>query len=264
MANGKIAIDQIKIGKRHRRDIGDTSKLMVSMSRVGLLHPVVLDKNHNLVSGFRRLETAKLLEWDAIPFVVADSVTDAITHLVAERDENICRKDFTPSEAVALGKVLEEMERPKAAERKSQAKGKPQGEKVSYGNFPEETEAPTTRDVVGEAVGMSGRTYSKAKTVIEAAEKDPEIFGECAEEMERTGKVNGPYEKVQEIKRNGGKTSPDAPPANGTHSEPKAKGVGVIRANEAIDCLMRIPKDDALRKRGFQIVTDWIRTNKGT
>lgn len=47
-------------------------------------------------------------------------------------------------------------------------------------------------------------------------------------------------------------------------SEPeeiKAVGVGVDRANEAINCLIRIPKNDALRKRGFQIVTDWISHN---
>jgi hypothetical protein len=38
-------------------------------------------------------------------------------------------------------------------------------------------------------------------------------------------------------------------------------GVGVFRANEAVDCLKRIPKNDRLRKRGFQIVTDWIKHN---
>lgn len=40
------------------------------------------------------------------------------------------------------------------------------------------------------------------------------------------------------------------------------KGVGVIRANEAINALMRIPRKDALRARGFQMVQDWIRANK--
>jgi hypothetical protein len=38
-------------------------------------------------------------------------------------------------------------------------------------------------------------------------------------------------------------------------------GKGVIRAKEATGILSRIPKDDALRKRGFQIVADWIRDN---
>ncbi len=41
----------------------------------------------------------------------------------------------------------------------------------------------------------------------------------------------------------------------------KIRGVGTIRGHEAVDCLKRIPKNDALRKRGFQIVTDWIESN---
>lgn len=49
-------------------------------------------------------------------------------------------------------------------------------------------------------------------------------------------------------------------PAN--DGEIKVRGVGVFRANEAINSLSRIPKNDALRKRGFQIVTDWIRHNR--
>jgi hypothetical protein len=44
--------------------------------------------------------------------------------------------------------------------------------------------------------------------------------------------------------------------------EGERRGKGVILANEAINCLTRIPKNDALRKRGFQIVTDWIKANK--
>jgi ParB-like chromosome segregation protein Spo0J len=46
------------------------------------------------------------------------------------------------------------------------------------------------------------------------------------------------------------------------NGEIKVLGVGVARANEAVDCLMRIPKNDALRKRGFQVVTDWIKRNR--
>jgi ParB-like chromosome segregation protein Spo0J len=44
--------------------------------------------------------------------------------------------------------------------------------------------------------------------------------------------------------------------------EIKPLGVGVLRGHEAIDCLSRIPKNDALRERGFQIVTDWIKRNR--
>jgi hypothetical protein len=63
------------------------------------------------------------------------AATDAALLLQAERDENTCRKDFTPSEAVAIGKELEELERPKAAERKS---GRPKkAEEKTPGKFPE-------------------------------------------------------------------------------------------------------------------------------
>ena len=41
----------------------------------------------------------------------------------------------------------------------------------------------------------------------------------------------------------------------------KRRGVGVIRANEAINCLAGIPKNDRLRERGLQIVADWIEAN---
>jgi len=37
---------------------------------------------------------------------------------------------------------------------------------------------------------------------------------------------------------------------------------GIFCAHEAINCLKRIQKDDAFRKRGYQIVTDWIRYNQ--
>jgi hypothetical protein len=42
----------------------------------------------------------------------------------------------------------------------------------------------------------------------------------------------------------------------------ETQGVGVERAHQAIACLKRIPKGDALRKRAFQIVSDYIKQNR--
>jgi hypothetical protein len=110
---------------------------------------------------------------------VVNDMADALTLLKAERDENTCRKDFALSEAVAMGKALEALERPKAQERQaSQAgKGKEGGrgnkknpvEKLSTGN--REPNRVTAK--VGAAVGVSRITYERAKAVVEAAEKDP-------------------------------------------------------------------------------------------
>lgn len=38
----------------------------------------------------------------------------------------------------------------------------------------------------------------------------------------------------------------------------EVKGVGIIRAHEAINILDRIPRNDPFRARAFQIVMDWL------
>lgn len=43
---------------------------------------------------------------------------------------------------------------------------------------------------------------------------------------------------------------------------PEIEGVGIIEADNAINCLIRIPKNDAFRRRGLQAVADWIRSNQ--
>src|SRR5262245_24951281 len=62
------------------------------------------------------------------------------------------------------------MEKREAERRQAQAEGKPRGVKVAdvrSGNFPEEkaSQAGRTRDKVGAAIGMSGKTYEKAKEI---------------------------------------------------------------------------------------------------
>lgn len=125
------------------------------------------------------------------------------------------------------------------------------------------------RDLAGKAVGVSGSLIDRAETVVEKgvpelakaveegrmsvtsaakiATMDEELQRRAAQEAEFSG---GRYRRktVEED------TEPVKP--NG-----KLLGVGVVRANEAVNCLARIPKNDPLRKRGFQIVKDWIRHN---
>src|SRR5205809_1761262 len=53
-----ISIDDIKVGKRYRKELGDIPSLMESIARTGLLHPVVVvttGSEHTLAAGRRRL-----------------------------------------------------------------------------------------------------------------------------------------------------------------------------------------------------------------
>src|SRR5262249_11179798 len=151
---------------------------------VGLLQPITVTPSHQLIAGERRLEAAKRLGWETVPVYVVANLAEASAALRAERDENTCRKDFTPSEKVALGEALEALER-QAAKRRQRDGGRAGGK--ACGNLPQAS-AGKTRDRVGEAVGMSGRTYERAQAVVEAAKNEPEKFAKLQERMDRTGR----------------------------------------------------------------------------
>lgn len=122
--------------------------------------------------------------------------------MTAERDENTCRLDLAPSELVDSGTKLEALFKPDAEAR--QEAGRVAGGKARHGSLVEsfhQAEKPKVRDQVGAAVGVSGKTYEKAKTVVEAAREDPEKFGKLAENMDKSGKVDRAYKAVRQLQK---------------------------------------------------------------
>jgi ParB family chromosome partitioning protein len=183
---------------RHRKEVGDLDALAKSIADVGLLQPIVVIKkrrsgSYRLVAGERRLRAVALLGLKTIPTHVVSNLRDATALLRAEYDENTCRKDFTPTESVAIGAELEKLEREEAAKRKKS--GTNQYTEPS-GQLPEGSTGQV-RDKVAEAVGMSGKTYEKAKAVVEAAEKEPEKYGDLPKVMDQTGKVDGAFKELR-------------------------------------------------------------------
>jgi ParB family chromosome partitioning protein len=202
----EISLSDIVVRNRIRKDPGDLGGLCDSIEEVGLLHPVVLNPKRELVAGLRRIEAFKSLGRKKIPSVIVNNLTDAAKLLKAERDENDCRLDFAPMEAFAMGEALEALEAPRARDR--QLEGAVKGGKARHGikvvENNHKAENGRTRDIVGDAVGMSGQTYQKLKAVGTAVKADPETFGPIAEEMDRTRKITPAYDRVMEI-RNGSK-----------------------------------------------------------
>lgn len=200
----ELALAKVVVPERHRRKLGDLVPLSASIREIGLLHPIVVRSDGTLIAGQRRLEAFRLLGRTSIPVNYATTLDSARAYLLAERDENVCRLDMTPSEKVSLGRALEELERPKAAERKAATQPNP-GQRVGEEKF----SSPTTRgdrtgktyDLVGESVGMSGVTYQRAKAVVVAAEQGDPIAVRAREEMDASGKVAGAWEKVRGDRR---------------------------------------------------------------
>jgi ParB-like chromosome segregation protein Spo0J len=91
-------IAAIKVGERHRRDLGDLEALARDIAEIGLLHPIPIKPDGNLIAGLRRLEAARLLGWSEVPVSVVDLEDIARGELA----ENAQRKDFLPSEIDAI------------------------------------------------------------------------------------------------------------------------------------------------------------------
>jgi ParB family chromosome partitioning protein len=154
-------VSAIKVGERHRKDMGDIASLAASIAEVGLLHPIVVKPDGELIAGERRLAACKRLKWTDIPITVVD-LAEIIRGEFAENAE---RKDFVPSEIDAIRRAIEPIEKAVAKERMSEgAKGV-----ETFHSLPGKT-----RDKIGALAGVSGRTVEKIKDVVEAAESEPE------------------------------------------------------------------------------------------
>jgi hypothetical protein len=194
-----VKLADIIIGHRHRQDLGDIAALAASIRDLGLLHPPVVTPDGRLIAGRRRLEAFRELGLTEVPVRFVD-LAEVVR---GEYAENTCRKDFTHSEKVAIGRALEVLEKEKAKERQKatrlEGKGKQAGANDGKGKFPPPSPSDKGKvsDKVAAVVGMSGKTYEKAKAVVEAAEQEPEKFGPAAEEMDRTGKVDPSFRKVK-------------------------------------------------------------------
>lgn len=202
---------------------------------------------------------------------------------------NLHRRHLTPSQMSMVGARAREWYDRQAKERQKASGGDRKSNKSVMANLPQPIDAGTARDHAAKAVGVSGKSIDYATKVLKTGV--PELVQavdegrmavstaaivasepEDTQRREATTTSNG----KPRTRRYGTGPHGERLPANGvavvdepiTEPDPdsnpgdrKVLGKGITLAHEAINCLKRIPKNDALRKRGFQLVTDWIRHN---
>jgi len=201
-----MEIANIIIPPRIRKHLGDISLLAASIEAIGLLHPVVVDPQGRLIAGERRIAAFEHLGRADIPVTVVKDFTEAWQALQAEGDENTCRLDFSPSEAVASKRAMEPIVKAEAKERKVEAgkihgRGKPKigGAKTAQPN-------PKSRDIVAAQTGRGRTTVSQAEKVVEAAEADPSLLP-IVEKMDKTGNVSAAVKEVKKAQKDKAKNA---------------------------------------------------------
>lgn len=224
---GLMDISDIVVGKRHRTDLGDIDILSQSIADLGLLQPIVVKKGTNeLVAGFRRLYAlkklgvTKLIEGTHVHHIDISSI------IRGEYDENVCRKDFTISEKVAIFEAMKEEQKRFSVARQVIQKKKPSennratcaepghqemhhksGRRNETGNSRKpgskkdrERAVESARSHAARSVGLHYNTLRKATEIVSAARKEPRRYGHLVQEMDSTGKVDPIFQKYMQEK----------------------------------------------------------------
>lgn len=91
-----------------RSDIGNMHELKESMRRNGLISPITITQNYELLAGYRRLHAAKELGWREIDCHLLNARTK-LQKFEIETEENINRKNFSGSEMDRVAYRREEL-----------------------------------------------------------------------------------------------------------------------------------------------------------
>ncbi|MFY7866906.1 ParB N-terminal domain-containing protein [Roseateles sp.] len=194
-----MRISDICIGQRVRKDMGDLDALAASIREHGLLHPPAVTADGTLIAGHRRIQACARLGMESIPV----RAIDVGNLLSAERDENQVRKDFTPSEAVAVARAIEaQLKAASKARRSAGAKARWAREKGLPVNLDESSKFTQASASAAEVVGMCRQRYEQAKEVVEAAEQAAEKFGDIVETMDATGNVRAAHTELRRRRDN--------------------------------------------------------------
>lgn len=97
----QVPIKDIKVGERFRKDFSGDKEFQESVKEKGILQPITLDKQLNLLAGERRLRAATAIGLEKIPALIRE-VEGEVDAREVELYENTFRKDFTWQEKVRL------------------------------------------------------------------------------------------------------------------------------------------------------------------
>lgn len=240
-------VASIRVGNRHRADLGEIEVLAESIKRDGLLQPITVTPDGFLVCGARRLAALKLLGVKTVNVWVRSGLSDRLGQLLAEQDDNVLHKPLTPLEATALYRELNEVMAEDAARRQEasrfSATNQP-GQEDSERKFRTPSEQTGRAKEQAAAMipgGASYRTYDKIGYVEQIATnpKHPDELRTAAraelDQIQAGGPVDPAYTRIRAL-------------AEGITNEQRANAQAELQ-KMAEDALARVKAEKKSQKR---------------
>lgn len=185
---------------------------------------------------------------------------------------NFHRRHLSDSDQCVCAARAENLNEKYAAEAKTRMK-QAKGRGVKVGPCGPTLKGKRARDELAKAFGTSGRMVQKAKRLLDPEKSIPEIIEavdagqipvSVADAVAASPKAKQPEQLAVAIaggKLKGASTGKREVGKRKREFDSRLPSKGYTLANEAINALSRIPKNDPNRKLGFQVVMDWIKSN---
>lgn len=159
----RVPIAEIVVGERRREEMGDIAGLASNIDQHGLIHPILLSDDGELIAGERRLRACRALGWTHIE-ARRWRVLSADERRAIELAENLNRKDLTAYERsrtlAALAETAAEIDR---------SEFRPESGRNSDGRPSE----PGSLRRVSERLGVPRQTLNDATRHVAAADAFP-------------------------------------------------------------------------------------------
>lgn len=241
------------------------AELVADIQKHGVLEPIVLYEQ-KVLDGRNRYLAARQTDTPYTTVGWHGECGDPLSFVVSR---NMLRRQLTPSQrgmcAAKARAIFDEV----ANTRRGATLKRGQENPVPV-SLPERK--GDARDLAGKAFGVSGKLVDQARTVRQAGIPDlatcveqgrmsvtaGAILARKPEETQRAeiAKAGRTRSRRRVTRQSSAGAEKEQDPKGG-----RKPGKGIYAAHAAINALMTIPKNDPSRKRGLQMVTDWIRHN---
>ncbi len=176
-------ISDIKLNSEYLRVDTNVSSLMKSLDSVGLIHPVTINAEDELLAGARRFQAAKGLGWEEITVHIVDH--DALVQELISIDENLVRSPLGPLELekyLNRGREIYESLHPRANKVDLSSEDLSSEQKAEQ-KVKEEADEDSFAAVTAEKTGLS-------KSVIKGAIKRDALASDAVKKARGLGELN--------------------------------------------------------------------------
>lgn len=222
-------------------------ELAEDIRKNGLIYPIIVDSDDRIIDGRNRSVACELA---GIEQVVEAKVMDDQETLAFVVSANLRRRHLNESQRADIAAKMATLKH--GGDRKS---------KDQAANRPLDSKPVVSQEQAAELMNVSPRSVRRAAKVqregsdeLKAAVSSGDVALSRAEIISELPKA----EQAAAIKENPREIKEGPPENNGVSLKPSK---AILIAEEAINCLKRIPANDPKRKDAFRVVADFIKRN---